>query len=169
MCQKKGFRNVKLARAEKTGLKNGSFEIITMLDILEHTNDQKALQEASRILKEDGLVIATVPALKFLWSGWDKTLGHQRRYTKSSLTSVFRAHNFKILFMSYMYSFLLIPLILIRSIKEIFPRRQYGSDFNINNPLLNLIGLWLARIERQLLLRGLVPFGTSLAVVAKKR
>src|SRR3989304_4377220 len=135
MCRKKALRNVKVATAEKTGFRDQSFEVLTMLDILEHTEDEEAIKEAHRILKKRGLVVATVPALNFIWSKWDKTLGHKRRYSRSSLISLFETNDFKILFITYMYSFLLIPLILIRSVKTRFPVRKYGSDFNINNPV----------------------------------
>ena len=89
-CKKRGLSNVTIGSSYKTSFKKSSFEISTLLDVLEHTDDKKTLQELHRILKPEGLLIITVPAFKFLWSKLDDVLKHKRRYTKSSLQKVLK-------------------------------------------------------------------------------
>ena len=49
-------------KAEMLGFKNESFDVILFTSVLEHVeNPSKALQEASRVLKNNGILILTVP------------------------------------------------------------------------------------------------------------
>src|SRR3989344_4554281 len=84
-CKKRGLVNLKLAEAENTKLPLSYFNLITLLDVLEHTDDNKTLAEMHRILDRKGIIIITVPAFNWLWSNWDVVLHHKRRYTKKSL------------------------------------------------------------------------------------
>ena len=47
-CHKRGIKNVSIANADSTGFKSNSFDIVTMFDLLEHTNDKKTLKETSK-------------------------------------------------------------------------------------------------------------------------
>lgn len=68
----------------------GSFDIVTALDVLEHVpDDRAATEEMIRVLKPGGLLVLTVPALMSLWSDWDVALHHQRRYHKDGLLQLF--------------------------------------------------------------------------------
>ena len=55
-CRKRGLKNLKMGNAEKTNLASYSFDVITLLDVLEHTNDNLTLKEMGRILKSNGSV-----------------------------------------------------------------------------------------------------------------
>jgi hypothetical protein len=46
------------------------------------------LREFLRVLRPGGIVVITVPALMALWSDWDVTLRHFRRYTRGSLLKI---------------------------------------------------------------------------------
>ena len=63
------------------------FDLIVMLDVLEHTaDDRAALREAtSSLLKPGGWLLLSVPAWPALFSRHDETLGHHRRYTPARL------------------------------------------------------------------------------------
>lgn len=168
-CKLRGLSNVKLGKAEKTNFKSNSFNVITMLDVLEHTDDNKTLKEMYRILKRRGLLIATVPAFSWLWSEWDVVLHHKRRYTKEDVVKVFKKNNFKIVQVNYLYSFLVIPSLVIRRLKhKLFSNQEYPSDFRLNNRLLNSFLKFLSLTEFQL--NKIIPtlFGTSILIVASK-
>lgn len=167
-CQKRGLKNLKLGRAEKTKFPANFFDLVTLLDVLEHTDDNKALLESKRILKQKALLVVTVPAFPILWSKWDEVLHHKRRYTKSSLKNLLENNGFKILNLSYMHSYLLLPYLIIRPIKSIFFPVNYSSDFKINSPLINRLFTALANLERAFVMKGFVPLGLSLVVVAQK-
>lgn len=167
-CKKRGFKNLKRADAAKTGFQNEFFDVITMLDVLEHIEEDETLREVKRIVKPGGIVIVTVPAFQWLWSSWDVVLKHKRRYTKGDLEALFAAkHGFRILRSSYMYSFLVLPAFIFRKIKS-SQKKFYGSDFSNNKTLLNVFFTLLSDIERFFVLRGMLPFGTSLVLVCKR-
>ncbi len=70
--------------------REGVFDAVTTGETLEHlADDAAAVREISRVLVNEGRVIATVPALQSLWSAWDDYYEHLRRYARSQLVGVF--------------------------------------------------------------------------------
>ncbi len=168
-CRQRGLKNLKLCQADKTGFPKGFFDAVTLLDVLEHADDMKVCKEVHRILKPGGVVIITVPAFPWLWSNWDHILHHKRRYTKKTLQKVLAENKYKILTISYAHSFLVLPALIIRTIKTWFyTNGSYPSDFRISVPFINRILQWISGIELLLITRGSVPFGTSLVAVVQK-
>lgn len=165
-CIKRGLKNIRHESIENTTIASRSVKLVTMLDVLEHISEDKALGQINRILEPKGFLLLTVPALPLLWSRWDEILGHKRRYTKNSLKKAVRKKGFKIINISYMYSFLVLPVFLFRYFKS--KGMTYESDFKNNQTLVNWFFLWLSDLERKLAIRGLVPFGTSLILVCQK-
>lgn len=168
-CRKRGLNNLILGSAEKTTLKNATFDIITLLDVLEHTDDNKALNETFRILKKGGIIVITVPAFNWLWSNWDVVLHHKRRYTTDTLSQILKKNGFEIKKISYMYSFLILPVFVIRKIKSKFSNESYSSDFKLSSPAINFILGAISKLESLLIFSTSVPFGTSIVAVAKKK
>lgn len=168
ICKKRGVKNVLKGSAENLPFKEGVFDVITALDVLEHTNDEKSLREFYRVLKPKGKLILTVPAYPWMWSKWDEVLGHKRRYTERDLIEILNKNGFRIIKSSYLYSFLLLPAYAIRKVKEKFSN-EYSSDFLLSNRLMNkMLGI-LADMERVYFLKKKIPFGLSLIAVAERR
>ena len=68
----------------------GKFDSVFALNIIEHVeNDQQALLNCMKLLKEGGTVVILVPAFMFLFNGFDEGLGHFRRYHRKSLVKLF--------------------------------------------------------------------------------
>ena len=112
-CRKRGHNNVVKAKAEKLPFKDNAFDTILALDILEHIKyDDKVLAETYRVLKKDGILILTVPALKFLWTEHDNIFEHKRRYNTKGLKSKLEKQKYKIKKISY-WNFILFPLMMI--------------------------------------------------------
>jgi len=62
---------------------------IYYIDVLEHIeNDKLELEKATRILTNKGSIFILVPAHKFLFSEFDQSVGHFRRYTIKSLSQI---------------------------------------------------------------------------------
>lgn len=167
-CRKRGLKNIKIGSAEKTNLKSNYFDIVTILDVLEHTDDKRVFKEMGRIVKKKGIIIITVPAFPWLWSSWDEVLHHKRRYTSKSLKYLIESNNFRVLKIFYLYSFLVMPAFLVRKIKQKLYNKKYPSDFELSNPIFNFLLNKLARFEFILAQKGLIPFGTTLMAIAKK-
>jgi SAM-dependent methyltransferase len=68
------------------------YDAIIYIDVIEHIeNDRGELSEASQRLRAGGHLIILVPAFNFLYSPFDKAIGHYRRYNKKMLLSVIPA------------------------------------------------------------------------------
>lgn len=62
---------------------------VLYINVLEHIEDDRAeLGRALAALKPGGHLVIFVPALSWLYSDFDKQIGHCRRYTKSGLRRV---------------------------------------------------------------------------------
>ena len=58
-------------------------------------NDRVEIIKAIRSLKREGYLIINVPAFSFLYSEFDKDVGHFRRYSKSDFKKVLVGLDFK--------------------------------------------------------------------------
>jgi len=75
--------------AYRTQTENLAVDLVLLMDVLEHVEDDVALLRHYVDLVPPGtLFILTVPAFSFLWSSHDVFLQHKRRYTISSLSKV---------------------------------------------------------------------------------
>jgi len=65
------------------------FDTILYIDVLEHIkNDRDELDLAAKLLKPGGRIIILSPAHNYLYSPFDHSIGHFRRYNKRTLSSV---------------------------------------------------------------------------------
>lgn len=168
-CKKyRRLKNVKKGDAERTNLPSNSFELVTLLDVLEHTNDVKTLKEMHRVLKNEGLLLITVPAYQWMWGQWDVILHHKRRYTKKRLESMLIKSDFEIVASSYFQSFLVLPVYFFRKLKTLLGAHDYGSDFRIGGELVNRPLLTLSQLERLIVMKTGLFFGLSIFVLARK-
>ena len=74
---------------DHSALGNRRFDVVLLLDVLEHVEDDRAeLASAAAALAPGGKMVVTVPANPRLWSDHDKRNGHHRRYTEGTLRTV---------------------------------------------------------------------------------
>jgi len=169
-CRKRGVNNLVLGRAEKTNFPSESFDLILMLDVLEHIkDDKKAIGETRRILKEGGYFLVTVPAYQFIWSEHDEILGHYRRYSISDFSKKLEEAGFDIIKISYFVS-LLFPVILGYRIlrKILFPKSKKNTAYVVLPKPINNFFIYLLKLEGLLLKYFNLPFGTSILCIAQK-
>ncbi len=89
------------------------FDLVTMLDVLEHTSDDlAALQRVRARIGPGGWVLITVPAFQWLWSAHDDGSRHFRRYTRARLMAVLTQAGFAEVRAGY-FNFWLFPLAII--------------------------------------------------------
>lgn len=152
--------------AERLPLGDRTIGVVTALDVIEHfERPELVLDEARRVLLDDGLLVVNVPAHQWLWSGADELLGHVRRYTRPLLRQQAEAAGFEVLCMSHVFSWLVAPVWLQRRLTR-DPRRQLGLE--ATSPVIDRTAMVLTALERGVVGRVSLPFGTSiLAVMAK--
>ena len=64
------------------------FDAILYIDVLEHIEDDHGeLRRAASLLKKGGKIIVLAPAHQWLYTPFDKAIGHFRRYSKASLAA----------------------------------------------------------------------------------
>lgn len=75
-----------------------SFDLISALDVLEHSRDDlSVINEISRILKNKGYLILTIPHQMKYFDEQDKIIGHYRRYELPQLRKIFFEHGYNII------------------------------------------------------------------------
>jgi SAM-dependent methyltransferase len=147
------------------------FDIITLLDVLEHVDDDVLLiSELKELLSQNGKLIITVPAYKCLWSGEDYVSEHKRRYTRKELSSCITGAGLRIVRMSY-FNFILLPSIYsVIKIKALLkPESMKESDLNSPPSILNSTLYTIFRLEFPLLRHINMPFGASIFAIAEKQ
>lgn len=147
----------------------GQFDIITMLDVLEHIEDDRAALLAARtLMNPDGLLLVTVPALRWLWSGHDLALHHHRRYHRSELIGLLKETGFHVLRSSY-YTSLLLPVLATQRLLTKLRRRPAIPQYDVRVPPapLNRLLAAVMAAERRLLRRVDLPAGSSLVAAAR--
>jgi SAM-dependent methyltransferase len=78
------------------------FDSIFLLNVIEHIEDDGlAVKNCNYLLKPNGHLILLAPAYSWLYSSFDKQLGHYRRYSLRSLKDLLKKENFSILTGSY--------------------------------------------------------------------
>ncbi|MBA7492174.1 methyltransferase [subsurface metagenome] len=148
-----------------------SFDVVTAFDVLEHLeNDQKAIKEVFKVLRNRGIFLLTVPSYNWLWSEHDEALGHKRRYTKSQIEKKLKSAGFTILKSSYIISTFLLPIALFRFWQKTFKKeKNLKTSYVILPPFLNFLLAQILRLEGVFLQAINLPFGVSLVCVVKKQ
>jgi SAM-dependent methyltransferase len=139
-----------------------SVDVATLFDVLEHLEDDRsALACIARLLKPEGLLVVSVPALPWLWSPHDQAVGHFRRYDRATLAKRLQEAGFNILHLTYFNTLLMPVAVLFRLL-----RRQEGHDVRMPPPMLNELFAALFEMESAWACGSGLGIGVSLAAVA---
>jgi SAM-dependent methyltransferase len=69
------------ARLQDLPFRDGAFDLVAALDILEHVGDDEgALGELRRVLHPGGKLLLSFPLYQARWTDFDAQVGHHRRY-----------------------------------------------------------------------------------------
>ncbi|MDY0301954.1 MAG: class I SAM-dependent methyltransferase [Trichlorobacter sp.] len=142
-----------------------SFDLVCLLDVLEHIEDDKtALLRAGQLLKPGGRLLVTVPAYNWLWSAHDTAHHHRRRYTANRLQQLAAAAGLDVIRSGYFNS-LLFPLIALTRTCKKLTNSTSDSDATMPPPLINNLLQSIFAAEQHLAGYRLLPFGTSATVI----
>ncbi len=144
-------------------------DLVTALDVLEHIpDDARALADMHRVLKPGGVFIGTVPAGMELWSDWDTSLHHCRRYSRQTLRALFSNTHWDVVHLNYTNALVYPAVWAVRRWQKKFPsgagnRAEDRVPPRWLNTVLKRLFVWTG------LLRLPLPRGVSLLVVAVRR
>lgn len=168
VLSKEGFTTYRAFLSDLELPKN-SIQAFGCFDVLEHLEEPKVLiSEIYRTLVPGGLLLITVPAHQWLYSHFDKSIGHFRRYSKKSLLMELGGFEFEEI--RYIFPSLVLPAFLLRRLPYLISRqkghnsreasaRQMSKMKKISPAILKLF-----RLENGIR----TPFGLSIYCVARK-
>lgn len=163
-CKSLGYSDVFDKEAD-LGKVFGSYDLIAVLDVVEHIKDEKKLMELfNNLLNENGVLVLTVPAFMSLWSPHDIEHHHFRRYKKSEIELLLENNGFSVRYSTY-WNFLLFPLALI--VRTVL--RKGGGNALKPHVFLNSILSALLYIESLAIPYISYPWGTGIIVIAHKK
>jgi SAM-dependent methyltransferase len=170
LCHARGEERVRLLEGGSLPFPDGSFDLVTALDVLEHIEeDLLALQEVARVLRPGGTFLATVPAHPWMWGAQDEVSHHFRRYSVRELESRLVAAELRPNRLTYFNTILFPPICAIRLGRRWRkPAREAQSDFGMTKR--DRANRLLARVfasEARWLERWDLPIGVSLLAIAR--
>jgi SAM-dependent methyltransferase len=172
VARSRGDYDVRIGRLEELPWEDARFDLITCLDVIEHTPDDRlTLRELRRVCKPGGWLLVTVPAYQALWSVHDEANHHYRRYVRATLRSAAVQAGWQVQRMTSFNSLLLAPAAAVR----LSQRRRMHPPNDTYKPDLQLGPAWLngvlerpLQIEARWLARGrTLPAGLSLLAVLR--
>ncbi len=156
------------ALPDQVARENGSYDLIALLDVLEHIEDDDAsLQRLGALLRDKGKLVLTVPAVPSLWSEHDVIHHHHRRYTRRSLEQCIAKAGLKVERIGYFNS-LLFPVAWLQRQAQRLTGRHAALDA-IPGKLLNGALERVFGLERHILGKVQMPIGLSLFAVVSRR
>lgn len=173
-ARKRKIKNVICSTLEDAGFEKGTIPAIGVFDVVEHfEHDIALLSSIYDYLQKDGLLYITVPAYNALWSEEDDHAGHFNRYTIRSLSKKLKSVGFSVLYTTYIFSILPIPIFIFRTLpgklgvgKKPDDAHKQSNDHKNENPIIKKVWAWeLNRIKEN----KTIPFGGSCLIVAKKQ
>lgn len=151
-------------------LPSGKYDFITMFDVLEHIeNDKAAIKALSELLLPRGFGVITVPAFPFLWSQHDEFLHHFRRYTIGKMKELISQNpGITIKHIHYYNSLLFLPIVFIRMLHKLFGTKSGSDDQKLPNKYVNKLLKNIFSLERFWLPIRSFPFGVSIICIIEK-
>jgi SAM-dependent methyltransferase len=148
------------------GVADGGYDVIALLDVLEHIkDDHAALKGIKAKLKPGGRVLLTVPANQWMWSAHDSVHHHFRRYNPGTLRRVAESAGLKVDMMTH-FNTLLFPLAAGFRLLGKLTGREEADDAQPAAPL-NAVFTGIFGLERHLIGRMPLPFGVSIAAILR--
>ena len=144
------------------GIERGAYDLIAVLDVVEHIEDDvAALAAMTECLRPGGKILIAVPAHQWMWSAHDVVNHHHRRYSKATLVSAIERAGLKPTRLTYFNS-LLFPLAAAARVAGRLMHRDDSDDSPPPDPL-NALFERVFRLERHLV--GRLPMTPGLSIV----
>ncbi len=143
-------------------------ELVFLMDVLEHIEDDESfLKNFLGQMKQSAGILISVPAVPYLYSSWDKTLGHYRRYTKKGLNDIIKNAGGRVRYITYCFTYIL-PIVLVRRKLSKLKYGHYNCEFPQVHGTINWALLMLNRLELYGSRYVAYPFGNSLICLVER-
>jgi SAM-dependent methyltransferase len=153
-----------------------TFDVIGAFDVLEHCEPEaQALVEMGRVLTPGGRLLISVPAYTWAWSDFDVANGHHRRYTRRRAVQAIESAGLEVQRDTYAFAGVM-PFFTAERLSRRL-RGRGGAQGATPSDVVELPQLpgWLSsfliglsRLDRRVLRRRDLPFGSSVVVAARK-
>jgi SAM-dependent methyltransferase len=145
------------------------YDLAILFDVVEHVEKPGPFLEAVLFhLKPGGILLVNVPALMLLFSGYDKVVGHYRRYDRPMLAAEFSGLDASVVEAVY-WGCSMVPLLLARKLvlrHETSDVATVRTGFVPPSRLAHRILKTVMATESAIMRRP--PFGSSLLAAIKK-
>lgn len=158
---------------------SGSFDVVAAFDVVEHCAPESvAIAELVRVLRPGGRLLLSLPAYNWAWTSFDDDNGHLRRYTRPRAVAALAGTGMTVERATYAFTSTF-PMfagerLTRRAVGKVRGPRPEAADGAVP-PLpevpaaLEKVLMGLTRMDRRLLRRRDLPFGSSVIVAATKR
>ncbi|HEY0071796.1 MAG TPA: class I SAM-dependent methyltransferase [Chloroflexia bacterium] len=173
-CRKRGLDNLCQGSLMAIPFPDNSLEVAISCDVINDEglpDETQALRELFRVLAPGGRLFLNLPAYSFLRGEHDKATSVARRYTTTGISKKLRSVGFRIERATYWNMFLFPVVLAVRLVSRLqrgHEREQVRSDISVPPAPFNTLLAMLLGVERLILRRANLPFGSSVGVVAVK-
>lgn len=165
--QRLGRAVAETALPDLSAFADESYDLVALLDVLEHVGDDRATLAAIHAkLKPGGALLLTVPANRWMWSAHDAAHHHHRRYRRGELTALAKDYGYRIELLSFFNTLLFPPIAAARLLGKLAGREE--ADDRMPAAPLNRLLAAVFGLERHLVGRAPLPFGVSLIAVLRR-
>lgn len=114
---------------ESLELPDNSIEAIGAFDVLEHLEHPEILLgEMFRILRPGGYFVCSVPAYQWLFSDFDVSIGHFRRYSRRELEYLIATAGLNTIEKKSIFGYLIVPAFILRRIPYLLGFKQHSNN-----------------------------------------
>jgi SAM-dependent methyltransferase len=148
-----------------------TFDVVAAFDVVEHCEpEQLAISELTRVLAPGGRLLLSVPAYQWAWSHHDVRAGHYRRYTRPRLVDLVQEAGLTVDRSTYAFGGVFPFFVAERLARRIGQRlgRKPPEGLAPVSPRLDRLFMSLSDLDRRILARRDLPFGSSVFLAATK-
>ncbi|HTY24559.1 MAG TPA: class I SAM-dependent methyltransferase [Desulfomonilaceae bacterium] len=171
---KRNLERMCVASINEIPFASKTFQAVVSIDVMEceQVKEAEAYSELWRVLKPGGYMVLVVPAYDWLIDKeHHRAVRAVRRYSKSKLLSLLSTRPMELMRITHLFGSVLPAVACRRFASKLFsgdgmdPPR---SDLKPFNPILNHLLFKLVSMERRLVRKFDIPFGSSIMAVARK-
>jgi SAM-dependent methyltransferase len=145
-----------------------TFDVVSAFDVVEHCEDDAlAVAELARVLAPGGRMLLSVPAYQWAWTDHDVRAGHHRRYTSPEVERLVERAGLKVVRSTHAFAGVF-PMFVAERVVRRVRRTPSSSRLPHVSPRAEKVLMGLSRMDRRLLARTDLPFGSSIFVAGVK-